>query len=269
MPDTGHDTPATSPRRTWIARRLAAAGVATPDADARVLVRDIPPEGLESAVSRRVSREPLQLVVGTVGFRYVDVVVRHGVFVPRPETEVLAGEAIARTPTGGVVVEPCTGTGVVAICLALEASPGLVHATDSSPSAVALARENAARLGAAVEVSQGDLLAPLPARLAGTVDVLVANPPYVTPEELIDCEPEVRDWDPRAALVPGPTGHEVSDRLLAAAPEWLAPAGWILLETGEARAEVTARRAREHGLRDVAIIDDLTGRPRIVVARAR
>jgi release factor glutamine methyltransferase len=217
--------------------------------------------------SRRVAREPLQLIIGSVSFRYLDLLVRPGVFIPRPETEVLAGEAIARVPAGGVVVEPCTGSGAVACAVATEASPRLIVATDCSPKAVALACDNAARTGAcAAQILCGDLLEPVPAQLRGKVDVLVANPPYLTDNELAACEPEVRLWDPPEALVAGAGGNEVAARLIVAAPHWLRQGGWLLLEVDPSRASATAKLVRGRGLRDVAVLPDLTGRGRIVVA---
>lgn len=267
-------------------RRLAAAGVPTPRNDAELLVRHVTGWGrgelllrrarpmpadagdrLEPLVARRAAREPLQLILGSVGFRHLDLLVRPGVFLPRPETEVLAGEAADRTPAGGVVVEPCTGTGAIACAVASESAPGRVLATDVSAEAVALARENAARCGVAVEVGRGDLLGPVPRALRGHVDVLVCNPPYVAEAELAGLEPEVRDWDPGAALVSGPTGNEVVERLVDAAPRWLRPGGWLLLELDPARAAVTAARCRVAGLTDVGVVRDLAGRDRIVLAR--
>lgn len=266
------------------ALRLAGAGVPTPRADARLLVRhvlgwsgvrlvtgggDALPDAaaarLGTLVARRTARVPLQHLVGTVGFRHLDVLVRPGVFVPRPETEVLAGEAVARSPRTGVVVEPCTGTGAVACAVAAETGAAVV-ATDVSAPAVALARENAARAGVDVRVLEGDLLAPVPAALRGLVDVVVSNPPYLAAAELAAVEPEVRH-DPVRALVAGPTGHEVTDRLLAEAGGWLRTGGWLLLETDARRAEATAARARGLGYRDVTVVPDLTGRDRVVAAR--
>lgn len=272
--------------REWLTADLTAAGVPSPSVDAewlmrhatgwsraQLLTRDrepFPPQALETVQSlaqRRARREPLQLILGTVGFRYLELDVRAGVFIPRPETEVLAGEAIARLPAGGVVVEPCTGTGAIACAVAAEADPATVVATDASPAAVALARDNAARCAVDVTVRQGDLLDPVDLRLRGRVDVLVANPPYVAIGEVADLEPEVARWDPHGALVAGPTGHEVSDRLIAAARQWLAPAGWLLLEVAETRAPAVAARATAAGLVDARVARDLAGRDRIVAAR--
>lgn len=268
-----------------VSQRLATAGVPTPANDATWLVRHVldwsaarlvtgagerltaeQAARLDALAARRVAREPLQLLLGSVGFRHLDVEVRPGVFIPRPETELLAGEAIARTPRGGVVVEPCTGTGAVACALAAEAAPATVVATDRSPAAVALACDNAARSGVDVRVVRGDLLAPVPARLRGRVDVLVANPPYLAASELADAEPEVHH-DPLAALVAGPTGHEVVDRLLAETPAWLRPGGWLLVELDPRRAATSAARAEQRGYTDVAILPDLTGSDRILRAR--
>ncbi len=253
--------------RAAIAARLAAAGVASPEVDARRLLDEVAPERLEEAVARRAAREPLQLIVGSVGFRYLELDVAPGVFIPRPETEVLAGEAIARCPEGGIVVEPCTGSGAVACSVAHEAAPARVLASDADPAAVALARANAARLGLAVEVTCGDLADAVPDALVGGVDVLVANPPYVADDELVALPPEVADHDPPAALRAGPTGHEATDALIALARASLAPGGHLLLETDERRAAETAARARRAGLVDAGVLTDLTGRDRVVAAR--
>lgn len=265
---------------------LARAGVPTPEVDAEwlachvtgwsradLLTRGAQPldpdavERLNELGARRAAREPLQLILGSVGFRYLDLTVRPGVFVPRPETETLAGEAIARTPPGGVVVETCTGTGAVACSVAAEAEPAVVLATDASSAAVSLARENAARYGLEVDVRRGDLLAPVDEQLRGRLHVLVANPPYVASHELASTEPEVQEWEPSEALVAGPTGHEVTDRLIDAAPGWLAPRGWLLLEVDERRAEDVRGRCVAGGLTDAMVVRDPAGRNRVVVAQ--
>ena len=254
-----------------VSSRLAAAGVPTPEVDARLLTRFARSSGvpLDELVARRAAREPLQLIVGSVGFRWLDLLVRPGVFIPRPETEVLAGEAVRLCAPGAVVVEPCTGTGAVACAIATEAAPSVVVATDVSPLAVALARENAARCGAAhaVRVLAGDLLAPVPRELRGAVDLIVSNPPYLSAAELAACEPEVRDWDPPDALVSGAGGLEHSARLCAAAAAWLKPGGTLLLEIDPRRVDAHIAQARGAGLRGARVLPDLTQTPRVLVAR--
>lgn len=269
------------------ADRLAAAGVPTPLRDVLALaehalgvpatelrvrdVTEVDDDGLDrlaELVRSRADRVPLQHLTGRAGFRTITVECRPGVFVPRPETEVLAGLAIDRAGPDAVVVEPCSGTGAVALSVATEAPETIVVATDRDRAAVEVARANAARLGVDIDVLHGDLLAPVDDRLRGHVDVLVANPPYLTPDELEGCEPEVREHDPVGALVAGPTGHEVTDRLIADATRWLRPGGVLLLEVAEVRAAEVARRAGSAGLLDVTITDDLTGRERIVQAVA-
>lgn len=269
------------------AARLREAGVPTPDVDALVLaahatglprhaVRTAPAAALPAGalerlgwlVGRRAAREPLQLVTGEAGFRTITVACRAGVFVPRPETEVLAGLAVdaVRDRERAVVVEPCTGTGAVALSVAAEVPGASVVATDTNPDAVALARENAARLGLDVDVRLGDLLAPLPDGLRGAVDVVVANPPYLTPAEVAACEPEVARFDPVDALVGGADGDAVVTRLLAEALPWVRPGGRLLLEVADVRARSTAARALACGWRDVRVHDDLAGRERVVSA---
>lgn len=272
--------------RAHVTGRLAAAGVPTPELDADLLIasvcgwsrprvaleRDAPLEvGLAAAIGaladRRAAREPLQRLLGEVGFRRLTLRVCDDVLVPRPETEVLAGLAVEATPAGGVVVDVGTGTGAVALAVADEAAPQLVMATDLSQAAVACAADNAVRRGLAVVVRAGDLLAPVPDQLRGRVHVLVSNPPYLTVDEVERAAPEVAEHEPRQALVGGPGGQDVSWRLLASAREWLAPGGTVLIEAETSRVAATAAYARELGLRDVAVHRDLAGRDRVVAGR--
>ncbi|HSJ44302.1 MAG TPA: peptide chain release factor N(5)-glutamine methyltransferase [Euzebyales bacterium] len=269
-----------------ITGRLADAGIDSPRTEARWLVRHVlgwsaaelvrrsadvldadKAAALDRLVDRRASREPLQLVFGATGFRAHDLMLRPGVFVPRPETELLVELALELLPTGAIVVEPCTGSGAVACAIAVERPDVQVIATDVDDAAVALAVDNAARLGVDVDVRPGDLLEPVPDALQGTVDVLISNPPYLAEDELADVPPEVADWDPSTALIAGPTGHEVSDRLIALAMEWLRPGGWLLLELDERRVGQAADHAQAAGLSAVGALADLTGRLRFVRAR--
>lgn len=269
-----------------ITRRLHVAGVASPDVDARHLLRaalgwsqadlvvrardplNAPQVAAVSALAdRRADREPLQLVLGTVGFRTIDVDVRAGVFIPRPETELLAGLAVARAPTSAVVVEPCTGTGAVACAIAMERPDVTVHAGDIDPAAVALARHNAERLSVDVTVTLAALRDTPGDALHGRVDVLVCNPPYLAACERAALPPEVANWDPPRALVSGPTGHECSDALITMATTMLRPGGWLLVELDERRVAEAAARASAAGLTAVEVHADLTGRPRFLAAR--
>jgi release factor glutamine methyltransferase len=276
-------------------QRLAAAGVLTPRVDARWLVMHacgVDPwrfpdawvdaeaaRRLDDVLRRRVAREPLQLVVGDTGFCDLTVRCRAGVFVPRPETEVLAMRAVeaANRHDAPLIVEPCTGSGAVAAVLLAHVPGAHVVATDVDPAAVALAEENLARVragtsgrpaarGASAQVRLGDLLTPVPPDLRGHVDVLVANPPYLPVSDARQWEPEVHH-DPPTALVGGPDGHEVVDRLLAEAGSWLAPGGTLLVEIDARRAPAALKQATTAGLLDAQLVDDLTGAPRVLRAR--
>ena len=253
--------------RALLVQRLRDAGVPTPEADVRWLLEAFAddPDRLAAAMDRRVARVPLQQVLGTAAFRYLEVEVAPGVFIPRPETEVLAGLAIERVPDGGIVVEPCTGTGAIAASIASETTASRIVATDINLAAVDLARRNVATWPH-VEVLHANLFAGVDLDLLGRVDVLVSNPPYLAPDQLDDAEPEVRDHDPHEALVGGPTGWEVVIDIVMAAPRWLAPGGWVLIEDDPARVADTAAVMAEHvGPSQVA--EDLTGRPRIALAQ--
>lgn len=275
-----------------VAARLAAAGVPSPEVDARWLVAHVvevagAPRGcgaalLDGLVARRCAREPLQLVLGTTGFRYLELSCARGVFVPRPETEIVAGEAIAAALAveghGPVVVDVGTGTGAIALSVAVEVPGAQVTAVDLGPPAVALARTNLERIragdagrplapGAEVEVLEGELLTPLPAALRGHLDVLVSNPPYLPAADRGTWQPEVADHDPDTALVGGPDGHEVVRALLTLAADWLTPGGTVVLEIDERRGAETVADARAVGLVDVRLVPDLTGADRALVAR--
>ncbi|HUG83475.1 MAG TPA: HemK/PrmC family methyltransferase [Euzebya sp.] len=254
--------------RTLISR-LAACGIPSPEADVRWLLEAFEDDlvALEAAVRRREQREPLQLILGTAAFRYIDVVVRPGVFIPRPETEILAGLAIDRAAPGAVVLEPCTGTGAISCALASEAQPSRVVATDISAAAVDLARLNAAPWPK-IEVHHASLFTGVDPTLQGGVDVIVCNPPYLHPSQLADAEPEVAHHDPVQALVGGATGWDVIADLVTAAPHWLRRGGWVAIEDDPARVGQTAQ-ALSHLVGPATVHPDLTGRPRIALAQAR
>jgi release factor glutamine methyltransferase len=216
------------------------------------------------ALCQRCAGTPLQHLTGVQAFRRITVMVRPGVFIPRPETEVLVDVALECLGERWepVVVDVGTGTGAVALAIANERPGSSVIATDLSPEAVELARENRARLGLSIRVLRGDLLEPLPLELRGDIDLVVSNPPYVTDVEYEDLPAEVRA-DPRLALVGGTRLHE---RLAATALGWLRPGGALAVEIGAAQGPDVAK-VIERSYEDVRIVPDLAGRDRVVVGR--
>jgi release factor glutamine methyltransferase len=184
------------------------------------------------------------------------------VLVPRPETELVAEVALAALPEGGRALDLCTGSGVLAVTLALGRRARLV-ATDLSPGALDVARENARALGAEVTFLAGDLDGPVP---AGEVfDLVVSNPPYVPSGEIDGLAPEVRR-EPRMALDGGPDGLAVLRRIVALSPSRLAPGGSLVLEMHETHREALPRLCREAGFARAEARADLAGLPRLVVA---
>ncbi|HEY0118318.1 MAG TPA: peptide chain release factor N(5)-glutamine methyltransferase [Cellulomonas sp.] len=226
-------------------------------------------------VARRARREPLQHIVGSTGFRYVTLAVEPGVFVPRPETEVVAGlavdEAAARVAAGDdpLVVDLCTGSGAIAVAVATEVPAARVVAVDLSLAAVGLATRNAQATGAQVRVLLGDVNDPeLLAELTGSVDIVVANPPYIPPDAE-PTEPEVRDHDPDLALYGGGAdGLDTPRAVLAAAARLLRTGGLLVVEHAEVQAEALREAARATGaFGEPRTVPDLTGRPRALLAR--
>jgi release factor glutamine methyltransferase len=224
-------------------------------------------------VSRRLAGEPLQYVLGHWSFRGLDLLVDRRVLIPRPETEWVVEAAlgtIAPDRSDLVVVDLGVGSGAIALALARELWPraARVVATDASPAALDVARANLAGLGrpgTRVELHQGSWFEALPDDLRGAVDLLVSNPPYVSPADPLPAE--VADWEPAAALVPGPTGLEAVETILAGAPTWLAPAAAVVVEIGETQGSAAAAAAAAAGLTRVEIGRDPAGRDRWVVAR--
>ena len=162
-----------------------------------------------------------------------------------------------------VVVDVGTGTGAIAVTVAGRRPDAAVSATDVSPDAVALARENARRLGVPVDIREGDLLSPLDPAMRGRIDLIVSNPPYLTEAEYADLPPEVR-LDPYQALV---GGTDVHARLARDARTWLRPGGWLVLEIGDAQAGDVCALLVDAGFESVSVRQDLTGRDRVVAGR--
>ncbi len=215
--------------------------------------------------ARRLVGEPLQYLEGLAAFGPLDLLVDTRVLIPRPETEQLWDLTTRLVSDPAIIVDLCTGSGALALALKNAFPAARVLATEISTVAVAVADANARRLGLVVEILVGDLYSPLPPDIGGRVDLLVANPPYVTEGEW-DALPEDVRHEPRIALVAGPEGTEVFDRIVAEAGEWLAPGGWFACEIGETQAVHCLTVASEH-LSSVRILDDLADRPRFCLGR--
>jgi release factor glutamine methyltransferase len=275
---------ALSPAIATAAERLAAAGVASPRHDAEELaahllgirrggllgVDAIDAEAYRDLVSRRARREPLQHLTGVAGFRYLDLLVGPGALIPRPETELVAGEAVAfarsahaegRTP---VVVDLGTGTGAIALAVAAEVPGSVVHGVDPDPVALIWAARNIEATGHPVTLHQSTAAEALPG-LDGTVDVVVSNPPYLP--DGTEVEAEV-DHDPAVALWGGPDGLTVIREVIAAAARLLRPGGALVVEHDERHAaEVLSLLTASTSWTGELSHLDLTGRRRFVTAR--
>ena len=272
------------PLRRAAADRLRAAGVASPERDADellahvlgtglgrlALVDEVTPEqqgAYDALLVRREAREPLQHLLGTAAFRHVELAVGPGVFVPRPETELLAGWAIdrARELPEPVVVDLCTGSGAIARAVADEVPGARVHAVELDPAAYAWAERNLA--GTGVDLRLGDLATTFD-DLAGSVDVITCNPPYVPLDAWESVAAEARDHDPHLALFSGDDGLDALRVLARRATVLLRPGGWVGAEhadvQGESAPALFVATGRYDQVRDHP---DLAGRPRHVTAR--
>lgn len=239
--------------------RLRAAGCVFAEDEARLLISAArTPVHLDAMVDRRVAGLPLEHVLGWAEFCGLRIAVDPGVFVPRRRTEFLVGQAaaLARPAVSGagqatapprvVVLDLCCGSGAVGAALVAALDRVELHAVDIDPAAVRCARRNVAQAGA--RVYEGDLYEPLPARLRGRVDVLVANAPYVPTAAIGLLPPEARVHEPRVALDGGTDGLDVQRRVIAAAQQWLALGGHLLVETSERQVPATVDSFAGNGL---------------------
>lgn len=250
--------------------RLAAASVDTPEVDAELLVAHVlgtsrsgvhavrdreVPEEFEELLERRARREPLAYVLGEWGFRRLVLKTDARALVPRPETEVLVERSLAllHDEPEPRVLDLGTGTGAIALAIADEHPGARVTAVDSSPAALALARENAEALGLSVDLRPGGLEA-----AAEGWDLVISNPPYVTPAEWDTLQPEIREWEPRAALVGEGLPEEIART---------ADTRFLALEVGDGQAAQVAAALRSLGYVDVTITRDLAGKERVVEGR--
>ena len=215
----------------------------------------------EDLVSRRRSGEPLQYIEGSVAFGPVSIAVDERVLIPRPETEEILEIVRGRCPDPEVVVDLCTGSGALAVALAATFPGASVYATDVDPGALAVARVNAEANRVAVSFFQGDLFAALPRELAGEIDVLVANPPYLTVTEYGEAPADVKR-EPIHALVSGRRGSEYVERIAHGAPAWLSDRGIVVCEISEFRSESASAAFGPLGGETVL---DGAGKPRFVL----
>lgn len=216
-----------------------------------------------SAVERRAGGEPLAYVSGRAGFRRLTLQVDRRVLIPRPETEGLVDLVLARAPRG-IVADVCTGSGAIALSLADEGRYDNVLGLDLSADALAVAAGNARRTGLPLTLVRADLTAAL---APGSLDVLVANPPYIAAAEYAALDPSVLDWEPRMALESGGDGLDATRRLLDDGYRVVSPGGWIALELDASRAADTASVAGAYGWRHVTVHHDLFGRERYLLAQ--
>jgi release factor glutamine methyltransferase len=265
-----------------VERELGEAGVPSPRVDAEQLVADVLGRSrtelyagngaleesqlsrLRSLVERRRRREPLAYILGEWGFRRLSLAIDRRVLVPRPETEIVVERALAaiRHLVEPRVVDVGTGSGAIALAIADEHQGARVLGIDSSEDALEVARLNLERtgLGGRVTLGRTDLLRDV----AGLVDLVVSNPPYVREHEIRLVEPEVRDWEPRAALI----GEGVGERIAAEARRVLRPSAAIVLECGDGQAPALAGHVRGLGYESVQVSRDLSDRERVVEGRA-
>jgi release factor glutamine methyltransferase len=258
--------------------RLDAAGCETPDVDAELILAHVlgttrsgvradgrralsGPElaRVTELLGRRERREPLAYVLGEWGFRRLTLTVDRRALVPRPETEMVVERCLALIANLDQprILDVGTGSGAIALALTDEHPGAAVTGIDSSSNALALARENATRLDLDVELVEHDLFAGLP---DGPWDLVVSNPPYVRPAEIETLAPEIREWEPRAALV----GDGATEAIATSAREVLDAGGALVLETAEGDAARVAELLHTLGYRDVVAMPDLAGRDRVV-----
>ncbi|KRE51363.1 putative protein N(5)-glutamine methyltransferase [Paenibacillus sp. Soil724D2] len=242
---------------TIFVSRLRAAGCVFAEDEVRLLISAArTSDDLITMVDRRVAGLPLEHVIGWAEFCGLKIAVDPGVFVPRHRTEFLVRQAAALAQSGAVVVDLCCGSGAVGTALAAVLEQIELHATDIDPAAVRCARRNVT--SASGYVYEGDLYEPLPAKLRGRVDILVANAPYVPTEAIRLLPPEARIHESLVALDGGADGHDVQRRVAAAAPIWLAPGGHLLIETSQRQAPQTIKIFASNGLiPQVARLDEL------------
>ncbi len=217
-------------------------------------------------IAARRSAVPLAYLTGEVEFCGIKLQVTPAVLIPRPETETLVEAALERLPPGArwTVADLGTGSGAIALAIAARRPDCFVIGSDLSPAALAVARDNARRLGLRARFVCGSWFTPIPESL----DMVLANPPYVASGDPHLTDPELRH-EPQLALTPGADGLAAVRQIVSAAPARLKPGGWLLLEHGYDQRQAAAELLGAAGFAEIASLDDAAGRPRVVIGRTR
>lgn len=285
MRDAGVDAPESAAR--YLAEEASGYEGAELVANAHETATSVATAHLDTMVARRAGGEPLQYVLGRWQFLGHDLFLDPRVLIPRPETEVVAVVALdeakrsgarrgrrdpwAGSSTSFAVADLGTGSGALALALAADLPDAEVWATDVNADALAVARANFAGAGsssARIRVAEGSWFDALPEQMRGSLRLVVTNPPYVAEHEVASLSREIRDWEPRGALVGGTRGTEAIDAIVDRARDWLDPQrGVLVCELAPHQSGESAERARAAGFADVSVRRDLTGRDRVLVAR--
>jgi release factor glutamine methyltransferase len=236
-----------TPTEAEIVLALRAAGCVFAEDEAALLVAEsASPDELAQRVQRRVSGEPLEVIVGWAEFAGLRIAIDPGVFVPRRRTEYLVRRATRLATPQSIVVDLCCGSGALGAAMAA-AIPGIhLYAADIEPAAVACARRNLSGTG---EVFEGDLFDALPVELRGGIELLLVNAPYVPTDQISGMPPEAREYEPLVTLDGGADGLDVHRRVAAGAAEWLARGGTLLIETSKRQAPLAVDILENAGLR--------------------
>ncbi|MDH3707576.1 MAG: peptide chain release factor N(5)-glutamine methyltransferase [Acidimicrobiia bacterium] len=224
----------------------------------------------DAMLARRLRGEPLQYVVGRWGFRTLDLAIDQRVLIPRPETETVVEVALSELDRAGGhrVLDLGTGSGAIALSIAVEREETEVWAVERSADAVVVARANLAGVGRAatrVRIVEGSWFEALDPALEGTFDLIVSNPPYVAADDPLPAV--VADWEPAEALIPGPAGTEAIAAIVTAAPRWLRAGASLVVELAPPQSSWAVDAAAGAGLA-AEVLPDLHGRDRVLVARA-
>jgi release factor glutamine methyltransferase len=229
----------------------------------------------EKAVTRRAKREPLQYITGKQEFWGIEFIVRPDVLIPRPETELVVESAIrtAGKRPGLTIIDLCTGSGCIAVSLAKELPGARIFATDVSEKALSVARENARGQDVSdrIRFVEGDLFEPVAELdIRGKVDIITVNPPYIRSGDLRGLQPEVRDFEPEVALIAGPGGREIHQKIIEAAPAFLKKHGALIMEMGEGQAGALLAMVNKDGRYGTPeILKDLAAIDRVIVAEKK